>query len=83
LRRDRLTGAHIASKTGVPLATVSRVLRRAGLSCLRDLEPAAPVRRHEHAHPGKMIHLDIKRLCRAWAAPHPNQTLHTKNQWQS
>jgi len=62
LRRQRLTGAHIAAKTGVSSATVSRVLRRAGLSRLRDLEPAEPVRRYEREHPGDLIHLDIKRL---------------------
>ncbi len=62
LRRQRLTGAHIAARTGVSPATVSRVLRRAGLSRLRDLEPAEPVRRYERAHPGELIHLDIKRL---------------------
>lgn len=62
LRRQRLTGAHIAQKTGVSPATVSRVLRRAGLSKLRDLEPAEPVRRYERKHPGELIHLDIKRL---------------------
>lgn len=62
LRRQRLTGAHIAARTGASPATVSRVLRRAGLSRLRDLEPAAPVCRHERDHPGDMIHLDIKRL---------------------
>ncbi|QBY02703.1 IS481 family transposase [Rhodophyticola sp. CCM32] len=62
LRRQRLTGAHIAAKTGVSPATVSRVLRRAGLSRLRDLEPAEPVRRYEREHPGELIHLDIKRL---------------------
>lgn len=62
LRRQRLTGAHIAAKTGVSPATVSRVLRRAGLSRLKDLEPAEPARRYERDHPGDMIHLDIKRL---------------------
>jgi len=64
LRRQRLTGAHIAARLGVSAATVSRVLRRAGLSRLRDLEPAEPVRRYEREHPGDMIHLDIKRLGR-------------------
>ncbi len=64
LRRERLTGAHIAARIGVSPATVSRVLRRAGLSRLRDLEPAEPVRRYERDHPGDMIHLDIKRLGR-------------------
>ena len=62
MRRERLTGAHIAAKTGVSSATVSRVPRRAGLSRLRDLEPAEPVRHYERDHPGDMIHLDIKRL---------------------
>lgn len=64
LRRGRLTGAHIAARTGVSPATVSRVPRRAGLSRLRDLEPAEPVRRHERDSPGDLIHLDIKRLGR-------------------
>ncbi|MFX0543909.1 DDE-type integrase/transposase/recombinase, partial [Roseovarius sp. S4756] len=45
-------------------ATVSRVLRRAGLSRLRDLEPTEPVRCYEHEHPGNLIHLDITRLGR-------------------
>ena len=64
LRRQRLTGAHIAARTGVSPATVSRVLRRAGLSRLRDLQPAEPVRRYERDDPGDLIHLDIKRLGR-------------------
>ena len=64
LRRKRLTGKHIARETGVSPATVSRVLKRAGLSRLKDLEPAEPVRRYEHAAPGELIHLDIKKLGR-------------------
>ena len=40
LRRQRLTGRHIAQTVGVSPATVSRVLKRAGLSRLKDLEPA-------------------------------------------
>jgi len=38
-RRQRLCGRHVAELTGVSPATVSRVLRRAGLSRLRDLVP--------------------------------------------
>ena len=64
LRRQRWTGKHIARQAGVSPATVSRVLKRAGLSRLRDLEPAEPVRRYERAHPGELIHLDIKKLGR-------------------
>lgn len=64
LRRRRLTGKHIAKQTGVSPATVSRVLRRAGLSRLKDLEPHEPERRYVHDSPGDMIHLDIKKLGR-------------------
>ncbi len=64
LRRQRLTGKHIAKQTGVSAATVSRVLRRAGLSRLKDIEPAQPVRRYERDKPGEMIHIDIKKLGR-------------------
>lgn len=63
-RRQRLCGRHIAELTGVSPATVSRVLRRAGLSRLRDLVPPEPVRRYEYTEPGGLIHLDIKKLGR-------------------
>ncbi len=64
LRRERLPGKQIAKETGVSPATVSRVLRRLGISRLRDLEPAEPIRRYERAHPGELIHIDIKKLGR-------------------
>src|SRR5215469_14500516 len=64
LRRQRWTGKQIAKETGVSPATVSRVLRRLRLSRLRDLDPPAPVRRYERAHPGELIHIDIKKLGR-------------------
>ena len=64
LRRHRFTGKHIAIETGVSPATVSRVLKRAGLSRLKDIDPAEPVRRYEREHPGEMIHIDIKKLGR-------------------
>jgi transposase InsO family protein len=64
LRRQRLTGKHIAMEVGVSPATVSRVLKRAGLSRLKDIEPAEPIRRYEREHPGEMIHIDIKKLGR-------------------
>ena len=64
LRRQRWTGKHIAQEVGVSPATVSRVLKRAGLSRLKDLDPAEPVRRYERQHPGELIHIDIKKLGR-------------------
>jgi transposase InsO family protein len=64
LRRRRWTGKQIALETGVSPATVSRVLHRLGLSRMRDLEPAEPVRRYERKNPGELIHIDIKKLGR-------------------
>lgn len=54
LRRQRWTGKHIAYEVGVSPATVSRVLKRAGLSRLSDIEPAEPIRRYEREHPGEI-----------------------------
>ena len=62
LRRQRMPGTEIAATVGVSPATVSRVLKRLGLSKLSALEPAEPPRRYEHEQPGEMIHLDIKKL---------------------
>ena len=64
LRRRRLTQARIASSLGVCEATVSRVLRRAGLSKLSALQPTEPVQRYEHAAPGELLHIDTKKLGR-------------------
>ncbi len=64
LRHRRLTQARIAKSVGVAIATVSRVLARAGISRLSDLEPAPPVVRYEHAHPGDLLHIDTKKLGR-------------------
>jgi transposase InsO family protein len=64
LRRQRLSGQHIAKTVGLSPASVSRILKRAGLNRLKDLEPAEPVRRYEREHPGELIHLDIKKLGR-------------------
>jgi transposase InsO family protein len=62
LRRQRMPGNEIAATVGVSPATVSRVLKRLGLSKLSALEPAQPARRYEREQPGEMIHLDIKKL---------------------
>ena len=53
-----MTGARIAELTGVSTATVSRVLRRLGLSrLLSSLDPEEPARRYEHPAAGDMLHL--------------------------
>ncbi|MGO8624664.1 IS481 family transposase, partial [Rhizobium ruizarguesonis] len=51
-------------ETGVSPATIRRVLRRAGLSRMKDVDPAEPIVRYAYAEPGGLIHLDIKRLGR-------------------
>lgn len=64
LRRKLFLQARIATYTGVSKATVSRVLRRAGLSRLSDLGPKEDVQRYEREAPGELLHIDIKRLGR-------------------
>lgn len=64
LRRLRLTGAEIALKLGIPLATVSRWLKRIGLGKRSRLAPPEPPNRYERARPGELVHVDIKKLGR-------------------
>ena len=64
LRRRRMTSPEIASRTSLPLSTVSLVLRRLGLHRLSRLEPEEPVRRYERETPGELLHLDTKKLAR-------------------
>ena len=70
LRRQRRTGHWIAQRTGLSPATVSRLLRRAGISRWRELDPQAPARRYEYGAPGDLIHLDIKKLGRIGSPGH-------------
>jgi len=64
VRRQRLTQARIAASLGVSKSTVGRVLARAGLSHLKDLEPVPLVVRYEHEAAGDLLHIDTKRLGR-------------------
>ncbi len=70
LRRCRLTAQEIATKLQMPRSTVSAVLVRYGVPRLRDLEPPQPVVRYEHAKPGDLLHLDVKRLGRIRGVGH-------------
>jgi len=70
LRRQRRTQAAIAAETGLSAATVSRILKRRGLSLLSAIEPAEPRPRYERATPGEIIHMDIKKLGRFNAIGH-------------
>ena len=72
LRRKLFLQARIAAYTGVSKATVSRVLRRAGLSRLSDLGPKEDVHRYERETPGELLHIDINRLGRFDKVGHRN-----------
>jgi transposase InsO family protein len=64
LRRLRMPGFQIARQCALSKASVSRILRRHQLHRLALLDPPPPARRYQRAHPGELIHLDIKKLAR-------------------
>lgn len=66
----RMTALRIANQLRLSRSTVSGILRREGISQLKQLEPKEPVVRYEHDGPGEMIHIDIKKLGRFWRAGH-------------
>jgi transposase InsO family protein len=63
LRREhRMASPAIARQLRLPHSTVCRILQRAGISKLRDLDPPEPANRYERARPGELVHVDIKKL---------------------
>jgi len=64
LRRDRRPMWAIARVVGRSVATISRVLKRLGLSSLKALDARVDVVRYEHAAPGQLLHIDTKKLGR-------------------
>jgi transposase InsO family protein len=64
LRRLRMTAAEIAECLQLPLSTTSDLLRRHGLGKRSALGPVEPANRYEHAAPGDLIHIDVKKLAR-------------------
>ena len=48
----------------MPASTVHAVLVRCRLNRLTHIDRATgePIRRYEHAHPGDLIHVDVKKL---------------------
>lgn len=68
LRHQRRSGPEIADHLQLPRATVGRVLQRLGLGRLREPRPAP--RPYQRAHPGELLHVDLKRLPRFRAVGH-------------
>ncbi len=64
LRQLRYNGCRIAHALHLSRSTISRILCRNGMNRLQSLDPPPPIVRYEHARPGDLIHLDIKRLAR-------------------
>jgi transposase-like protein len=61
-RRRRWSSVRIAQYYGFSLSTVVTTQRCLGLNRLSRLEPPRPIYRYEHARPGALLHLDIKKL---------------------
>lgn len=69
-RHRRWTYRQIAAELQLAASTVGRLLRRAGLNRLSELEPRPAARRYQYAAPGDLLHLDIKKLGRFWRPGH-------------
>jgi transposase InsO family protein len=64
LRDGRMTGRRIAAQLHRPYSTVARILQRAGVGRLKPVAAVEPVQRYERAHPGELLHIDVKKLGR-------------------
>jgi transposase InsO family protein len=67
LRRLRFTAPELADLLGMPVSTISAVLKRIGMGKLGrlGLEPAI---RYERQRPGELLHIDVKKLGRIHGA---------------
>jgi transposase InsO family protein len=72
-REERLGRDELARRVGVSPSTASRILARAGLPALHELDPVTGTRirasrrtqhRYERDRPGDLIHIDVKKLGR-------------------
>jgi len=70
LRQGRATAWEISRRVGVARSTVTRVLQRAGLNRVSQLEPPPVIQRYEWPHAGDLLHLDIKPLGRIRGVGH-------------
>jgi transposase InsO family protein len=76
LRSRRGWGPHpIGWQLGLAPSTVHAILRRHGRSRLQRDRPREPPVRYEHARPGELVHIDIKKLGRIKRPRHPETGL--------
>ncbi len=69
-RLYRMTALEIAERLHLARSTVAGVLARHGQGRPELLALKAPARRYEHAAPGDLLHLDVKKLARFWRIGH-------------
>lgn len=63
LRRLRFTAPELAELLGLPISTISGILKRIGMGRLGRLG-LEPAKRYERERPGELIHIDVKKLGR-------------------
>ena len=93
LRRvERIGRDELARKVGVSPSTASRIIARAGLPALHELDPVTGIRirasrrtqlRYERDRPGDLVHIDVKKLGRipdggGWRLDGPDTINHNR-----
>jgi transposase InsO family protein len=93
----RLGRDELATRFGVSASTASRIIARAGLPALHELDPVTGIRirasrrttnRYEHEQPGDLIHIDVKKIGRVpegggWRIDGPDTIDHGRNRDRS
>lgn len=96
-RTERLGRDELARRTGLSPSTTSRLIARAGLPALHELDPVTGIRirasrrtrvRYEREAPGDLIHIDVKKLGRipdggGWRLDGPATINHNKGRVHS
>ena len=98
IRADERVGRdEISRRTSVSASTVSRIIARAGLPALHQLDPVTGIRirasrrthhRHERETPGDLLHIDVKKLGRipvggGWRIDGPDAIDHSRGRVRS
>ena len=80
LRRLRFTAPELSDLLGMPLSTISGILKREGMGRLGrlGLEPAV---RYQRERPGELIHVDVKKLGRIHGGPGKRMIARNAARW--